>query len=302
MILASDADVPKFAYQDRNSHAFFATNGFAIYTEVFDSYEIEKLSELIYSAYTYLISLNQSTNSDFDNQGFAIAIMDELTKTNLWEKLISNVNLLDLMSAILGPDIALLGYDALWINVPKDTNPVLSKGQHTDAWTGTSINTIFAKFFITDVDVHNGLAVAPGSHTFGMLPTRNREIDPQINIEFDMLNIDTVNAGDIVIWHPLLIHSTVGHSDKNIRISITSRFTSTETPFSSQERALGYRTLRVGVMNQILRLVGNDYLTPLRTYGGFIGIDRRMSEVYYSGNYPPHENYSEQIRSLFDGK
>ena len=117
-----------------------------------------------------------------------------------------------------------------------------------------------------------------------------------------MLNIDTVNAGDIVIWHPLLIHSTVGHSNKNIRISITSRFTSTETPFSSQERALGYRTLRVGVMNQILRLVGNDFLTPLRTYGGFIGIDRRMSEVYYSGNYPPHENYSEQIRSLFDGK
>ena len=159
-----------------------------------------------------------------------------------------------------------------------------------------------AKFFITDVDRHNSLAVAPRSHTYGMLPVRNRAIDPQFNIEFDLLNIDTAKAGDTLIMHPLLIHSTVGHSNKNIRMSVTSRFTSTETPFSSQERALGYRTLRVGVMNQILRLVGNDLLTPLRTYGGFIGIDRRLTQIYPAGNYPSHKNYRNQIQGLFDGK
>ena len=67
------------------------------------------------------------------------------------------------MKDFLGPDIALLGYDALWLNVPKDTDPVLLKGLHTDSWTGTSV-LIFAKTFFTDVDPFNGMTVCPGSH------------------------------------------------------------------------------------------------------------------------------------------
>jgi ectoine hydroxylase-related dioxygenase (phytanoyl-CoA dioxygenase family) len=134
--------------------------------------------------------------------------------------------------------------------------------------------------FLTDVDKHNGIAVSPGSHLQGMLPVRNRAIDPVSKAKFKSVNLDTIRAGDWLIWHPLLVHATVGHSAKNTRISITSRYTSTETPFSSQERALGYRTLSVGPMNQILRLVGNDYLTPLRTYGGTVAIDKRLKAIY----------------------
>ena len=49
---------------------------------------------------------------------------------------------------------------------------------------------------------------------------------------------------------------------------------------AAQERALGYRTLSVGPMNQILRLVGSDHLTPLRTYGGSVSIDKRLAHLY----------------------
>ena len=104
--------------------------------------------------------------------------------------------------------------------------------------------------------------------------------------------------GDIILWHPLLLHSTAGHSDKNLRISITSRYTSTETEFSSQERSLGFRTLRVGVNNQILRIIGNDNLLPLRTYGGFVGVDKRMRKIYGLSEYDSENVYNELLPAI----
>ena len=202
-------------------------------------------------------------------------IMDELATTKEFSAMTREP--LCLMQGILGPDVAMLGYDALWINAPKDKDPVLLKGIHNDAWSGTSVNTVFAKFFLTDSDRYNGITVYPGSHLQGMLPVRNRAV--AVKVKFPAVSI-VAKAGDLLIWHPLLLHKTTGHSNKNLRISITSRYTSTETAFSSQERALGYRTLSVGPMNQILRLIGNDYLTPLRTYGGKVAIDRRLAHLY----------------------
>ena len=61
---------------------------------------------------------------------------------------------------------------------------------------------------------------------------------------------------------------------------MTARFTSTETEFSSQERALGYSALSVGPMNQIKRLIGNDQLYPLRTYNTYVGTDKRLAKLY----------------------
>jgi hypothetical protein len=61
---------------------------------------------------------------------------------------------------------------------------------------------------------------------------------------------------------------------------MTARFSSTETEFSSQERALGYTALSVGPLNQIKRLIGNDYLYPLRTYNTYVGTDKRLAQLY----------------------
>ena len=33
-------------------------------------------------------------------------------------------------------------------------------------------------------------------------------------------------------------------------------------------------------MKKIVRMIGNDFLTPFRTYGGIAGIDRVGQEVY----------------------
>ena len=212
-----------------------------------------------------------------DAQEQAVSIIERLQHEECFKRMVASQPLQDLLKLFLGPDLCILGYDALWINAPKDKNPVLLKGVHNDAWTGTSVNTLFVKFFLTDCDKYNGVTMYDGSHLQGMIPVRNRA--PAVKVKFPKRNI-IAKAGDILIWHPLTLHSTTGHSGKNTRVSITSRYSSTETDFSSQERALGYRTLSVGPLNHILRLIGSDSLTPFRTYGGTVAIDKRMRNIY----------------------
>jgi ectoine hydroxylase-related dioxygenase (phytanoyl-CoA dioxygenase family) len=285
----------KFEPNESEAINFFINNGYVIFKNIFDISSIETSKKFILSAYETLDLCAKRGEFESDVNGFAISILSKFIKTNEYEEIVKSKALINLMKYFLGPDIALLGYDALWINVPKDNDPVLLKSLHTDAWTGTSINTIFSKVFFTDVDSYNGVGVCPGSHLQGLIPVRNRNIDPSLGIDFDIENLDNIKQGDLLIWHPLLIHSTIGHSDKNLRVSMTSRYTSTESSFSSQERALGYTTCSVGPMNQILRLIGNDNLLPLRTYGGFVGIDRRMAEIYTHSEYKKIKDYSEFI-------
>lgn len=285
----------KFEPEDEAAIGYFIREGFVHYHNVFDLGLIRTCGEFFMSKFERLQKLSRQGEFPSDVNGWAVSIIDAFVRTDLYEKFITTKKVIRIMKDLLGPDVAILGYDALWINVPHDKDPVLLKGLHTDAWTGTSINTIFAKTFFTDVDHYNGMSVCPGSHLQGMIPVRNRSIDPLSQVEFESVNLDNAKTGDLLIWHPLLVHSTTGHSDKNIRISVTSRYTSTETQFSSQERALGYRALNVGPMNQINRLIGNDYLTPFRTYGGFVGIDRRLGAIYEHSNYQVNRDYSKYL-------
>ena len=256
-----------------DSSADFVRGGYVVYRGVFDRRDVNECYTFVHERFRNW----RYGNKNADPHLISIELMDKLQHREAFRNIVESRQAIAVMRRFLGPDICIFNYDALWINVPKDKNPVLLKGDHVDAWTGTSVNTIFAKVFLTDVDAHNGIAVCPGSHLQGMLPVRNRKLD---RVKFKRVNLSSIKAGDWLLWHPLLVHATVGHSAKATRISITSRYTSTESAFSSQERALGYRTLSVGPLNQILRLVGNDYLTPLRTYGGTVGIDKRLAALY----------------------
>lgn len=285
----------KYDFKDETAPAQFVQEGYVLYKDVFDPELIQQSKNFFFERFDKLKALADSGKIENDVNGWAVAIMKQFEKTDLYDRVIHCKKFIEVMKAYVGPDVALFGYDALWINVPKDNDPVLLKGHHTDAWTGTGVNTVFAKLFFTDVDDFNGMSVCPGSHLQGLIPVRNRAIDPLHKVEFETKNLNMCKAGDLLVWHALLIHSTTGHSDKNIRISMTSRFTSTEGQMTSQERGLGYRPLCVGPLNQVLRLVGNDYLMPFRTLGGYVGVDRRISDIYNYSRYKKGVDYDKYL-------
>jgi len=59
------------------------------------------------------------------------------------------------------------------------------------------------------------------------------------------------------------------------------RYTWTQKPFSSQELAIGYRSIVNGPMSYVMRVVGSDYALPFRVVGGPVTVDRMLS-----GRYP----------------
>ncbi len=270
----------------------FVRRGYVIYSGVFDEKLIARMRAFVLERHAYLASTTEQ-----DVNGWAVAIMEQLERSKLYDDMVRTPALVRIAQQYVGPDVAWFAHDGLFLNVPSDKDPVLLKGHHMDAWTGTGMYTVFAGIFLTDVDEYNGLSVCPGSHLQGLMPVKNRAAD--FSETFETRNLDMVKAGDMVLWHPLLIHSTTGHSDKNIRVSITSRFTSTETAMSSQERALGYRVLSVGPMNQVLRLVGSDYLLPFRTYGGYVGVDRRVAGIYDHSPVKTKRNYVTCLEEKF---
>lgn len=285
----------KYEYHDDTAITQFVQQGYALYRNVFEPGLIEQAREYVLERFEKLEQLARDGKIDRDVNGWAVSIMKLFEKTWLYERIIRSEKLVDLMKSYLGPDLALLGYDALWVNVPQDQDPVLLKGTHTDAWTGTGVNTIFAKIFFTDVDKFNGMSVNPASHLQGMMPVRNRAVDPAARVNFESRNLDMCKAGDLLIWHSLLLHSTTGHSDRNIRVSMTSRFISMENELTTQERGLGYRPLCVGPLHQVLRLIGNDHLTPFRTLGGYVGVDRRISDIYNHSQYKQGVDYEQYL-------
>ena len=83
-----------------------------------------------------------------------------------------------------------------------------------------------------------------------------------------------------MIWHPVISTFNNRSFKKNKRVSFTLRYTSTENEFSSQERALGYKTISVSSNNIIKRYIGNDFLQPFRVYGGKASVDKRLAKLY----------------------
>lgn len=287
----------KFNYNDKELRKFFVENGYVIIKNIIDKKTVEDLLNYVKKSIKTLENLSKKKKIKEDFESWSIAIISKLEKKSFYKRYIKSVKLISLLKEFLGPDICTLGYNSLWINNPTNKNPVLNKKPHVDAWTGTSINTLFFKMFLTNVDKYNGLTVYPGSHLQGMIPVKSRIINEEdFKIRFNKINLDNLKTGDCVMWHALTLHATTGQSNKNVRLSITARFTSTESFFSSQEKALGFETLTVGPLNQILRIIGNDYLFPLRTYNTFTGTDKRLAELYDSKK----TNHIESISGYLD--
>ena len=275
--------IKKFFFNDPKIEDYYIKNGFLIIKNGIEKKFLNKIAKEILNQ---IKNIEKKSKKKIDYHDVSNTIMNTFESSENYDELIFQQKIKFIMNRLIGNDLCVLNYTALWINVPTNTNPVLNKNEHVDAWTGTSTNTIFLKLLITDCDKYNGVTVFPGTHLHGLYPVKNRTIDYKT---FDIklakgLNL-VLKKGDILIWHPLLVHSTTGHSKKNKRVSFTLRYTSTENEFSSQERALGYKTISVSSNNIIKRYIGNDLLQPFRVYGGKASVDKRLAKLYKKKYY-----------------
>ena len=122
----------------------------------------------------------------------------------------------------------------------------------------------------------------PGSHLLGLLPTRNRNLDPAVKINIKPYYLNNIKFGDVLVFHPLMLHGTaISDSSKvKFRMMIGDRFKSLNKKFTSQEISLGYKVVSLGPINHITRIIGNDYLSPFRILGGPAKISEALGDLY----------------------
>ena len=161
----------------------------------------------------------------------------ELVKDDpFWVRLVSDHRLLDVAQQFIGPDIALFASHYV-AKPPFDGQPVL---WHQDGsyWPLEPMEVVSLWLAVDNSTVENGcMRVVPGTHSTDLQQVQERtEIANVLGSAMDDQLVDDENsvdlvlqAGDVSIHHPNLIHGSNANTSPNWRRGLTIRYIPTST-------------------------------------------------------------------------
>ena len=248
----------------------FFDNGFAVLRGVVDVEAATTLHDTFMRNYMKRLEKYGRFAKDGESNvlSFAKSIVQSHDAADLILQINTSAEFLAALEPILGPDISMMNDVGLLVNDPKDNSKVTNKSLHQEQWTGALTDDLVAWIPLTSVCEDNTLSVVPGSHFYGVLPHRNREILP-IN-GFSMggaVNLTTIDVGDALIFHSLLVHGTAGRG-KRLRVTLIRAYRPTFAPMSRRFQARGFTCVKQSALTRIRDALGNDACSPLRVYGG----------------------------------
>ena len=256
----------------------FIENGFVIAEEVFDSKLIENIYKFVSTRYLAYKGkfIAKFPGRKIPTLGISNQILSEMKRDGLFDNLIGSNNFLDAMEKLLGPDLALLNICSLWINDQDDFSKVLNKSLHQEIWTGAGVDTVNIWIPFQKTKPKNTMNVIPKSHYFGFFPNQNRDtVYPEGFKMPESLPMADLKPGSAVFFHSLLLHETSGKGE-DIRYATSFQVKNTLSPATRQQQTFGYTALRNGPFSRIRVGLGNDFLSPLRTYGGPASNDQKF--------------------------
>ena len=256
----------------------FVNYGFVIAADAFPSDIITQLYDLISSMYTgYKKRFIEAHQDDpIPYVGITKKVIEEFERDPLYSEWIRTPTLLEALEKILGPDISKTCMTGFFPVDPDDQSSAIVKDLHQELWTGGGPDDINSWTPLHATRLEDSLLVVPGSHMFGLLPNRNRKVVLEDDIQIPEAIPLLMQKGDIVFFHSLLLHGGAGVGTQ-MRYAIQNAYRDTFAPMTVNQKGLGFVNLKQGPMTRIRKILGNDFLTPLRTYGGKLS----NNEEYY---------------------
>lgn len=247
----------------------FVENGFVIIKSAVPTETIDKLHNFVSKRYCdeKKTLLNQRPSNNPPVLGISRKIVEEVQSKSLYPELTQANRLLDSCEKIIGPDLSLVNWLNIWINDPEDTSIVTNKSLHQEAWSGQSVEELTVWIPLHEPDNDNSMSVIPKSHYFGLMPNRNRNLMAPSDFKIPEELILTLKKGEAVLFHSLLLHKTTGRG-KNMRFACSFAVRNTLAQLGVSTTYQGFSPVRRSAFTRIRKILGNDYLTPLRTYGG----------------------------------
>jgi hypothetical protein len=247
----------------------FVDNGFVIIKSAVPTETVDKLHSFVSKRYCEekKTFLNRGPENNPPVLGISRKIVEAVQSTSLYPELTQANRLLDSCEQIIGPDLSLVKWLNLWINDPEDPSIVTNKSLHQEAWSGQSVDELTVWVPLHEPDNDNSMSVIPQSHYFGLMPNRNRNLVIPSDFEVPKELILTLEKGEAVLFHALLLHKTTGRG-KNMRFACSFTIRNTLAQLGVSTSYQGFFPVRRSAFTRIRKTLGNDYLTPLRTYGG----------------------------------
>lgn len=248
--------------QHRNE---LAERGFVVARGLIDAAVVADLADRLRSSY-------QPLRDKLGVEGNVLTISRHLVENDGYNDALGALyrrpEVLDLLESMLGPDLAMIPFINLWIGDPDDASSVTTKPLHQEHWSGAGLEDLTVWIPLTGPDPTNTLCVVPGSHLWGIVPNRNRRplFPPDVEAPVPEPLAD-VAPGDVVVFHSLLLHAS-GVQKSSLRFSSSAIIKPLFAETSHKNTSLGQHPIRIGPLTQIRRMLGNDQLTPFRTYGG----------------------------------
>jgi hypothetical protein len=195
-----------------------------------------------------------------------------MTNDPFWVRLVGDDRLLDVAQQFIGPDIALFASHYI-AKPPRDGQPVL---WHQDGsyWPLAPMDVVTLWLALDDVDAGNGcMRVVPGTQHDQLQQMKARpEVTSVLGSGIDAEHVDesravdvVLQAGDVSIHHPNLIHGSNANTSDRWRRGLTIRYIPTTTRITTQPWPSSFllRGKPVAGINQYLprpRYVAGEHL------------------------------------------
>ena len=188
-----------------------------------------------------------------------------LDQEGLYEKVFLSPRLLSVLTGILGPDLAYLRDLQIIANVKDNNESYYLKPPHQEVWSGASPNSIYVWFPLLLEPGMGTVEHVPGSHTWGLLPNRDRR-PTELPDEVNYVCPDMTEA-DALVFHTLTLHRSVPNPHDKPRLSITTAVRNFQHAFGGHQQLFSWKPFHHSPISKIQRVLGNPWLTPWRTYG-----------------------------------
>jgi phytanoyl-CoA hydroxylase len=165
-----------------------------------------------------------------------LLVQDLVANDPFWVRLISDDRLLDIAQEFIGPNIALFASHYL-SKPPRDGMPVL---WHQDGsyWPLEPMEVVTLWLAVDDSTPENGcMRVIPGTQHLELQKLKERkdvknvlssEMDPRFVDESKAVDV-ILNAGDVSVHHPNIIHGSNANNSPKRRAGLTIRYIPTST-------------------------------------------------------------------------
>lgn len=251
----------------------FSEKGYIVIRKAINSNLFKSIQNEIYS---HLRIRDKNQNKKYDSfckkvnnlrineWDFTKPIFELLHHKKYLENIFLEKKLFNLVSNILGRDLAYCSDPGANLNLPKKSDPKKNyffKGWHQEIWSGASPSTLQFWTPLVQKNSRSGqIELIESSHKWGHIPHNNRQpIKLPKKIKTKKLNLD---YGDVIIFSTLLVHRSVETNFPRLALPcLIKNFKNREYSFETNRN---FQIFSYSEMTKIERILGNHYLSPFR--------------------------------------